>query len=29
MVGDDIADEGLRFLKEINFKENSRKIAAE
>ncbi|MFL2829698.1 MAG: ferritin-like domain-containing protein [Alphaproteobacteria bacterium] len=30
MVGDDIADEGLQFLKEINFKDNtSRSIAAE
>ena len=30
MVGDDIADEGLQFLKEINFKDNfSRNIAAE
>ena len=30
MVGDDIADEGLQFLKEINFRDNnSRSIAAE
>ena len=30
MVGDDIADEGLQFLKEINFRDNtSRNIAAE
>jgi len=30
MVGDDIADEGLQFLKEINFKDNANKsIAAE
>ena len=30
MVGDDIADEGLQFLKEINFKDNiSKSIAAE
>jgi len=30
MVGDDIADEGLQFLKEINFRDNtSTNIAAE
>ena len=29
MVGDDIADEGLEFLKEINFRDMRRKIAAE
>ena len=29
MIGDDIADEGLEFLKEINFKDMRRNIAAE
>ena len=29
MVGDDIADEGLEFLKEINFRDMRRNIAAE
>ena len=29
MVGDDIADEGLEYLKEINFKNPKRNIAAE
>ena len=29
MVGDDIADEGLEYLKEINFKKENRNMAAE